>query len=181
MAEQQIYDGIKFSGDWVDANELARVWLWDLGPEKPVEPKKPIAPKGRDGDPQYELEKADFQVSLEEYKEALVAFKKAKTEYATWQKRIGGPIEVMFDSPSAREAQENDRRAVDEGRQTRLRWQYISSRTRGYAKLPNRGLPEGMKAGHGQAEQERRIADGESDLVAARRTDPVFGQQELRG
>lgn len=181
MAEQQLYEGIKFSGDWVDNTELQRVWLWDLGPETPVDPKKPIAPKGRDGEPQYELDKAEFQVALEEYKEALGAFKAAKTEYAIWKKRIGGPIEVLFDSISAKEAQERDQRAVDEGRQTRLRWQYVSSRTRGYSNLANRGLPPEFKPGHGQADQERRIAEGESDLVAARKSDPVFGKQELRG
>lgn len=188
MAELQVTPGIKFSGDdgentlgIIGMAEVQRVWLWDLGPEKPMEPKKLVAPKGRDGDPQYELEKAEFQVALEEYKEALVAFKKAKIEYAAWSKRVGGPIEVMFDSPSAREAQEADHRAVDEGRQTWLRWAHISSRTRGYTRLANRGLPEGMKPGHGQSEQERRIAEGESDLVAARKIDPVFGRQELRG
>jgi hypothetical protein len=186
MAELQITPGIKFRGGddentlgIIGMAEIQRVWLWDLGPEKPIEPKKLVAPKGRDGDPQYELEKAEFQVVLEDYKEALIAFKKDKIEYAAWLKNVGGPIEVMFDSPSAREAQEADLRAVGEERQTRLRWAHVSSRTRGYAKLANRGLPDGVKPGHGQSEQERRIREGESDLVAARKTDPVFGQQEL--
>jgi hypothetical protein len=187
MAEVLITPGIKFSADdrpetldIIGNSELARVWLWDIGPEKPLDPKKPVAPKGRDGDPEYELAKAEFQVTLDEYKEALVATKLAKAEYSKWTKRVGGPIEVMFDAPSAQEAQINDRRAMDEGRQTRLRWEFISSRTRGHHHLKNRGLPEGMQPGHGQAEQERRIREGESDLVAARRADPVFGQQELR-
>lgn len=180
MAEQQLYEGIKFSGDWVDAAELARVYLWDIGPEKPAQPTRPEAPRGKQGDPDYELAKVEFNEALEDYQAALKAHKQAKEAFSAWQKRIGGAIEHLFDAPSAHEALLNDARAVEEGRQTRRRW-YLSARTRGHTRLPNRGLPEGFKPGHGQSEQERRAAEGESDLIAARKSDPVFGQTELRG
>jgi hypothetical protein len=180
MAEQQLFDGIKLSGDWTDNAEITRVWLWDMGPEKPAQPKKPQPPHGKNGDPEYELAKVEFGEELEDYQAALKAFKKAKDEYADWVKKIGGPLEVMQDSVNAKEAIANDARAVAEGRQTKPRW-YVSSRTRGHSRVPNRGLPEGAKPGHGQADQERRIAEGESDLIAARKADPVFGQTELRG
>lgn len=187
MSELQVTPGIKFSGDdrpetldLIGMAETSQVWLWDMGPEKPVEPKKPIPPKGRDGDPDYEIEKVVFADALVDYKDALELFKTQKKEYAVWLRRVGGPIEVLFASPDARDAQVNDLRAVDEGRQTKTRWQNVSSRTRGYSKLPNRGLPAGVTPGRGQADQERRMAEGDAELVAARRADPIFGKQELR-
>lgn len=187
MAEVQITPGIKFSGDdrpetldIIGNAELARVYLWDLGPEKQTQPDRPKPPKGNQGEPEFELAKVEFNEALETYQEALKAHKRAKDEHALWAKRIGGPMEHLFDAPSAREALEADARAVEEGRQTKRRW-YLSSRTRGHSRLPNRGLPEGARPGRGQADQERRIAEGESDLVAARKADPVFGQTELRG
>lgn len=180
MAETQLYEGIKFSGDWVDSAELNRVYLWDIGPEKPGIPKRPIPPQGKENDPEYQLSKVEFNEALEEYQAAIKKAKKDKDEHALWHRRNGGPIECLFDAPSAKEALENDQRAVEEGRQEKLRW-FLSARTRGYSKLPNRGLPETLKPGHGQAEQERRAAEGESDLISARKSDPVFGKQELRG
>jgi len=187
MAEMQIVPGIKFTGDdrpetldIIGMAELGRVYLWDIGPEKPMPPKRPVPPQGKENDPGYQLEKVEFNESLEEYQAAIRKAKVDKDEHAKWHRRNGGPIECLFDAPSAIEALESDKRAIDEGRQTKQRW-YLSARTRGHAKLPNRGLPEGMRAGHGQAEQERRAAEGESDLIAARRSDPVFGKQELRG
>lgn len=180
MAEQQLFEGIKFSGDWADAKEISTVVLWDIGPEQPIEPKKPLAPKPRDGDPQYEADKVQFGRELKKYKKAMDDFEKAEVEYEDWAVRFGGAIEWIGDSITAKENMERDLRAVRERRQTRPRW-YVSSRTRGHSHLKNRGLPEGVKPGHGQAEQERRAAEGESDLIAARKSDPVFGQQELRG
>ncbi len=186
MAEVQIVPGIKFSGDdrpetldLIGMTELARVWMWDIGPEKPGVPKRPVPPQGKDNDPEYQLAKVEFAEALEEYQAALRKAKHDKQEHADWHRRNGGPIEHLFDAPSAKEALENDVRAVSEGRQTRQRW-YVSSRTRGHANLPNKGLPDGMKAGHGQAEQERRAAEGVSDLMTLRKSDPVFGKQELR-
>lgn len=187
MAELQIVPGIKFSGDdrpetldIIGNTELARVYLWDVGPEKPMVPKRPVAPQGKENDPQYQLDKVEFNEALEEYQAALKKAKLDKQEFANWHNRNGGPIECLFDAPSATEALANDQRAVDEGRQTKLRW-HLSSRTRGSSRLPNRGLPDGMKPSHGQAEQERRAAEGEAAIIAARQSDPVFGKQELRG
>lgn len=187
MAEMQIVPGIKFSGDdrpetldLIGMTELGCVYLWDIGPEKPVPPKRPIPPQGKESDPAYQLDKVEFNQALEDYQAALKRAKQDRDDHAAWHRRNGGPLEHLFDSPSAAEALAADQRAVDEGRQTKLRW-YLSSRTRGYSRLPNRGLPEGLRPGHGQAEQERRAAEGESDLLAAKRSDPVFGQQEVRG
>lgn len=187
MAEVQIVPGIKLSGDdrpetldIIGMTELARVWMWDIGPEKPGAPKRPVAPVGKESDPEYQILKVEFNEALQEYQAALERSKKDKKDHADWHRRNGGPIEHLFDAPSAKEALENDARAVSEGRQTKLRW-FLSARTRGHRNLPNRGLPDDLKPGHGQAEQERRAREGESDLMAARKSDPVFGKQELRG
>lgn len=187
MSEIQIVPGIKFSGDdrpetldIIGMREAGRVYLWDIGPEKPVVPKRPVPPKGNENDPQYALDKVEFAEMLDEYQAALKKAKSDREEHAKWHRRNDGPIECLFDAPSATEALENDARAVAEGRQIKRRW-YLSSRTRGSSGLANRGLPENTRPGKGQAELERRAAEGESDLIAARRADPVFGKQELRG
>lgn len=145
------------------------VVLWDLGPQKPVAPKRPTAPKGKDGDPEFDLAKVEFQEELEAYQVALKAHQKAKTEYAGWLENVGGPIEQTKWSVDAADALARDPKRY-----------CISASTRGHSNLPNRGLPEGVKPGKGHLEEQRRIAAGESDLEQLKKRDPVFGEQELR-
>lgn len=145
------------------------VVLWDLGPQKPTAPKRPAAPKGKEGDPEFDLAKIEFQDVLDEYQTALKAFGQAKKDYADWLKRVGGPIELTMWSCDAADSLARDPKRY-----------CVSAATRGHEKLPNRGLPEGIKPGQGQIEQQRRIAAGDSDLEQLRRRDPVFGEQELR-
>jgi len=54
----------------------------------------------------------------------------------------------------------------------------MSARTRGFENLPNGGLPGTMKPGKGHEENMRREREGEGDIAAARKADPVFGQLE---
>ena len=145
------------------------VVLWDLGPEKPVAPKRPAAPKGKEGEPEYDLAKVEFQEQLDDYQAALKAYSKAKADYADWLKRVGGPIELTMWSCDAADSLARDAKRY-----------CISASTRGHSHLPNHGLPEGRKPGNGHVEQQRRIAAGEADMEQLRRRDPVFGQQELR-
>jgi hypothetical protein len=165
--------------------DIQQVILWDIGPTKPVAPKRPTVPKvfkeSKEGDPDYDLAKIDFAEQLEDYQEALKAWKKAKADFADWHKQNGGPIEIPFWSCDAADALARDAAAapIDEDGNKQLRY-FISSRTRGYSALPNRGLPAGRKPGHGQGELERRMREGDADLAAARRADPVFGTQETR-
>jgi hypothetical protein len=160
---------------WANAAELQRVWLWDIGPEKPRPPQRPPLPKGKEGDPAFDLEKIEFKDALEVYEASLKHHAVLKAQYSDWERKCGGPIEIPFWSVDAEHALAADERAVREGRQSRRRW-YISSRTRGKSKLPNRGLPEGMKPGHGQAAIERQIREDGIDMAAARRSDPIFGE-----
>lgn len=192
MSEVQIAPGIKMSaGGNTDlppnSAELARVILWDIGPSKPMAPKRPvlseILKKGKDGDPEYDLAKIESADALDEYQAGLRTYKAQKEEYAAWHKRNDGPVEIMFWSCDAFDALERDAAAVkaaeEAGHKTSRRY-YISASTRGHSGLPNRGLPEGVKPGHGQAEQERRAREGDEEIAKALRADPVFGQQELR-
>lgn len=150
-------------------NQSMIVVLWDLGPSKPVPPERPTPPKGEIGDPLHDLAVIEFKQELEDYEAALKTFRQAKTEFADFQKRYGGPIEIERYSCDAQDALDRDSKRY-----------VISSRTRGHEKLKNRGLPIGVKPGHGQDENMRRRAEGEADLEQLRRADPVFGTQEAR-
>lgn len=145
------------------------VVLWDLGPQKPVPPKRPNAPKGKEGDPEFDLAKIEFQEELDDYQAALKAYSTAKIDYAKWLKDVGGPIERTMWSCDADDALARDPKRY-----------CISASTRGHANAPNRGLPEGQKPGKGHIEQQKRIEAGEADMVQLRKSDPVFGAQELR-
>jgi len=153
------------------APELAKTYviLWDIGPTKPVPPKRPDTPKGKEGDPEHDLAVIEFKESLEDYGEALKAYKQAKIEYAKWQKDQGGAIELRMFSCDAADALQRDPARY-----------HISSSTRGYERLKNHGLPAGHKPGRGQEENIRRAQEGEAEFAAARARDPVFGNPELR-
>ena len=159
-------EGIKITSNNEADNRAMMVWLWDLGPAKPVAPARPKAPTSKEGSPEHDLEMVEFREAIGEYELALKTYKAAKAELSDFEKRFGGPHEIPQYSVDAA-----DTLARDPARYC------ISSRTRGYEKLKNRGLPTGVKPGHGQAEQERREQEGEADLVAARRSDPHFAQE----
>jgi hypothetical protein len=188
LSEAQLYPGVKMSTSGntdlpPNSFDIQQVILWDIGPPKPVAPKRPAIPeilkKGKEGDAEYDLAKIEMAELLEDYATALKRWKQDKIDSADWHKRNDGPVELSFWSCDAADALARDATAVAEGRQSELRY-YVSARTRGHGNRPNRGLPEGRKPGKGQAELERREREGDADLVAARRADPVFGQQEIR-
>ena len=161
-------------------NEAAsRVWIWDCGPSKPVPPARPNPPKGKEGDPEYDLALVEFKETLEEYAVAIKRYGVEKADFAKWHADNGGPVMFSQWSCDAADTFANDARAVAEKRQAERRY-YMSSRTRGYSTLPNEGLPERMKPGKKHAENLRREQAGDADMEYARRRDPVFGEQELR-
>lgn len=151
-------------------NKSMQVWLWDLGPTKPEPPRRPSVPKGEEGDPAYDLGMVDFRIAMETYEAELKAYRLAKIEYEKWNRDNGGPIEIMRFSCDANDALERDPDRY-----------CISSRTRGHSTLKNGGLPDGKKPGHGQAENLRRQAEGDAELLAQLKADPIFGSlQETR-
>ena len=153
------------------APELAKTYvvLWDIGPPKPMAPKRPDMPKGKEGDPEYDVALIEFKESLEGYADALKAYGRAKIEFAKWQKDQGGAIELRMFSCDAADALQRDPERY-----------FISSSTRGYDKLKNHGLPAGYRPGRGQEENLRRAREGEAEFAAAVASDPVFGIPELR-
>lgn len=153
------------------APELAKtyVMLWDIGPLKPSAPAKPILPKGKEGDPEYDVAMVEFREELETYQLAYKAFIQAKIDFAKWQKDQGGAIELRMFSCDAHDALARDPERY-----------HISASTRGHEKLKNHGLPAGYKPGRGQEENQRRAREGEAEFAAARAADPVFGNPELR-
>jgi len=176
--EVQISEHTKLSGTLLGFNGPMQVWLWDCGPEQPMLPQKPTPPTGKEGDPQFDLDKIGYRRLLKEYEEELGTYDKQRKEYKDFATRFGGPVEYQFFSVDARDALAADARAVKEGRQTRPRW-HISARTRGYEKTPNAGLPVGLKPGHGQqANLERQMAS-DREFLSALKADPHF-QLEAR-
>jgi hypothetical protein len=108
----------------------------------------------------------------------LKRYKRDKDDFARWQTTNGGPVELTRWSCDARDAIQHDTRAVQEGRQSKRRY-FISSRTRGYQHLENRGLPPGVEPGHGhEANLDRQAADDQA-LAMARAQDPVFGEDSV--
>jgi hypothetical protein len=145
------------------------VILWDIGPQKPTMPAKPVLPKGKDGEPEYDIALVEFKEALEVYAEARKAYLAALQEHAKWQKNEGGAIERQFYSCDAYDALVRDPERY-----------YISASTRGSEKLKNHGLPAGYKPGRGQEENIRRAQEGDAEFARLRAADPVFGNPELR-
>jgi hypothetical protein len=163
-----------YSNSLIEPLASMKVWLWDCGPSKPVPPARPTPPSGAEGDPEADLARIEFKQHLEDYEAALKAYGRLKAEFADWELRFGGPTEQMQWSCDAADTLANDNRAVVEGRQAKQRW-FLSARTRGYEKLKNGGLPEGMSAGRGHEANLERQRQGEAAFEQARRQDPVFG------
>jgi len=186
MADIRVSEYTKISGvergslvDGMADREASMVYLWDAGPTAPTQPKRPIPPRGKEGEPEYDLAVIDFREALSVYEAELKAFSARKAEYARWEAQVGGAEEIKMWSVDARDALDRDSLAVKEKRQSSRRY-FISARTRGFGSLPNGGLPDNMKPGARHFANLERERDGDSDLAAARRADPVFGAQETR-
>jgi hypothetical protein len=169
-----VSDGLAAMAD----RERSMIYLWDCGPSEPKAPVRPKAPKGQEGEPEYDLAMVEFRRAIIDYEEGLKTWNARKIEYAQFLRQYGGPYEIKMWSVDARDALERDALAVEEGRQDKKRY-CLSARTRGYSNLPNGGLPLNMKPGHGHAENMRREREGEADTASIMRSDPVFGGLEL--
>jgi hypothetical protein len=177
MAEVRLNEHVKLSSsdspgaglDW-NSPGTQKVVLWDVGPQKPVQPKKPEVPQGKNGDPAFDLARIDFEDAAAEYKTALEQYRREVRDHKAWHDRYGGPYEMH----GVWSCDADDHMARDPKRY------FVSSSTRGHSGRPNRGLPDGMKPGPWHHENIRRIAQGESDMLAMKQADPIFGNQELR-
>ena len=175
MAEVRTGEFSKYRSNLIDHHRAMMVVLWDTGPERPKPPARPDAPRGKAGDPEYDLAAIEFHDKLEQYEIDLKAYGAAKRDHEIWWRKNGGAVEFQMWSCDARDALEHDANAVSEARQHKRRY-YISSKTRGYQHLENRGLPPGIEPGHGQDQNLKRQANDDRALAIARREDPVFGE-----
>lgn len=174
MSEYRVSEHTKLSGTtdfegMAQDRHISKVVLWDKGPPPPEAPKRPIVPEGKIGEPKYDLAMIEFRLAMDDYEKALLAFRRARAEYAEFQEKEGGPYEFSQPSCFATETLSRDPNRY-----------CISSSTRGYEGLKNLGLPVGEKPGHGHFERIRRAKEGDADAAAERRTDPVFGSLEAR-
>jgi hypothetical protein len=145
---------------YLDQRDM-QVKLWDLGPKEPKAPERPVPPSGKEGSPDYDLALIEFRGALATYETELVAYGRAKKDFADWHRTYGGPYEMTRYSVDARDSLERD-----PGR-------YVVSDKR----LKNHGLPIGRKPGPWHHTEQQRLADVQRDLARQAERDPVFGLQ----
>lgn len=127
--------------------------IWDLGPSEPLPPKRPAIPKGEEGEPEFDLAMIDFRREKAAYESALEAYGQQKRDYLDWNTRYGGPFQIEWLSPDAREALANDPKRYAEK------------------------LPKGVKPGKWHHEQVVRQEERRAELKTIAARDPVFGNQ----
>jgi hypothetical protein len=168
-----------YTNNMLDEHAKSKVWLWDCGPEEPALPEEPDPPTLPVTDPRYPLEQLRHRRTVKNYEEELVRFDAREREHKHWHTNVRGPVELMMWSTDARDALAHDARAVAEGRQQKLRY-YISSRTRGYERIKNLGLPRDVVPGEGHQENIERQLAGHKEFAEILKSDPQFGQEAPR-
>jgi len=165
-----------YSSNLLDELGKSKIYVWDCGPEEPMPPEEPIPPALPITDPKYHLENLRHKRAVKRFEDELVTYDRNEREFQHWQRNVRGPVELMMWSCDARDALEHDARAVTENRQKKLRY-YISSRTRGYEKARNFGLPDGVEPGAGHQDNLLRQIAGEKEFIEVLKKDPQFGDR----
>jgi hypothetical protein len=164
-----------YTNNLIDALNQSKVFLWDLGPEEPIPPEEPEPPALPFGDSKYQLEHLRHRRAVKRFEDELAIYDRNEREFQHWHKNVRGPVEIMMWSTDARDALEHDARAVDDKRQHKRRY-YISSKTRGYEKIKNLGLPLGIEPGEGHRDNLERQLAGEKEFIEVLKKDPQFGE-----
>ena len=165
-----------YTNNLIDEHGKSKVWLWDCGPEEPAPPEEPEPPSTPISDPKYHLENLRHKRAVKRFEDALLIYERNETEFQHWHRNVRGPVELMMWSCDARDALEHDAKAVADGRQKKQRY-YVSSRTRGYERTKNLGLPNGIEPGLGHRENLERQLAGEKEFIEILKNDPQFGQE----
>jgi hypothetical protein len=139
----------------------------------PTEPEPPGLPFA---DPKYHLENLRHKRAVKRFEDELIIYERNETEFQHWHRNVRGPVELVMWSCDARDALEHDGRAVADKRQKKLRY-YISSRTKGYEKTQNFGLPKDVEPGPGHQDNLLRQFAGEKEFIEALKKDPQFGDR----
>ena len=165
-----------YSNNLIDEHGKSKVWLWDLGPEEPMPPQEPIPPAIPATDPKFHLENLRHSRAVKRFEAELLIYERNETEFQQWHRNVRGPVELMMWSCDATDALKHDAKAVADERQKRPRY-YVSSRTRGWEKTKNLGLPNGVEPGEGHRENLERQLAGHKEFVEILKSDPQFGQE----
>jgi|SRR5215472_5214246 len=176
MATVQTGEYSKYSNNLIDELGKSKVYLWDIGPEEPEPPAEPVPPALLPTDPKYHLEQLRHRRAVKRFEDELLIYERNEAEYQHWHRNIKGPVELIMWSCDARDALVNDAAAVQDQRQKKLRY-YVSSRTRGFEKAKNLGLPAGVVPGPGHQENLLRQFAGEKEFIEALKKDPQFGDK----
>jgi hypothetical protein len=67
MAEVITGEFSKYRSNLIDHHQSMMVVLWDTGPEPPRPPQRPDAPRGKAGDPEFDLAVIELHDKLEDY------------------------------------------------------------------------------------------------------------------
>jgi hypothetical protein len=176
MAKIQTGEFSSYSNNLIDELSKSKVWLWDCGPEEPIIPEEPEPPAVPIADPKYHLENLRHKRAVKRFEDELLIYERNEAEFQNWHRNIRGPVELLMWSCDARDAMEHDARAVKDGRQKKQRY-YVSSRTRGYERTKNLGLPNDVQPGVGHRENMERQLAGEKEFIEILKADPQFGQE----
>ena len=176
MAKVQTGEFSSYSSNLIDELGKSKVYLWDIGPEEPMPPTEPEPPALPFADPKYHLENLRHKRAVKRFEDELIIYERNEAEFQHWHRNVRGPVELVMWSCDARDALEHDGRAVADKRQKKLRY-YISSRTKGYEKTQNFGLPKDVEPGPGHQDNLLRQFAGEKEFVEALKKDPQFGDR----
>jgi hypothetical protein len=163
----------RYRNSLLDEQASLKVLVWDVGPEKPHRPAKPVVSKeARPGSVEYDIEQIELRSVVENYEKILGAYLASLRDFESWHQRHSGPILLTQWTCDARDTFRHDSRAVAEGRQNKRRYYRYDPKA---ARL---GLPVGIEPGRSHAEQIARQADDAAALALAKAADPVFGGLE---
>lgn len=128
-----------------------KVDLWDLGPQRPAEPKEPAKPDAKLQGAEKAAAEVEYEDAIEHYKDELRAWSKIRKDARTWHEDKGGPFKVELWAVDARHAMtvDPDRYKLD--------------------------LPKNQKPGKAQIEAEEQARADAEQRDRARASDPQFG------
>jgi hypothetical protein len=70
-----------------------KIGVWDIGPEKPVKPAKPVVSKAvRPGSVEYDLEQIELRSAVENYEKQLTAYLAQVKDFEQWHACHSGPV-----------------------------------------------------------------------------------------
>jgi hypothetical protein len=127
-----------------------KVWIWFLGPPRPIAPTPPVEPKKTGKAADDALAEVLFEDAVGDYKKQLREYGDHKKEYDKWREMYGGPRkEYHWDIDVQHALQFPDQWVMD--------------------------LPSGMKPGKAQLAAEQQAAEEKIALQELYDRDPQFG------